>query len=327
MPKGKLFGRAKQGLHGQASLADFFMTPLRTSDSRRQTEQMFAAMPLSPAVRDGGFSGEKRPLPKQRSKSHKRKTKGSLEKRGRKRKEKNIVTVLTHRIVASKAGELSTDPRVPMEAEIPVYDTVWVALRYTEPEAPMYSAVWCSLGFKLADRSASTPFLYPQQDPKCSAGIAKLAKKRGAKKLKMTQTALVNRMWSRELKLMVITEVDRLTADCDKPAYSDACNSLRARYPTVFDGGVSKLTRAHAEAWYKKGYEGVDFDGRVNNLFSGSRSARAIPEELKHIFLFDNVNHYWGVSKLQAAAERKRKSNPPAAVGGSAGKKTKGGES
>ena len=222
MPKGKLFGRAKQGLHGQASLADFFMTPLRTSDSRRQTEQMFAAMPLSPAVRDGGFSGEKRPLPKQRSKSHKRKTKGSLEKRGRKRKEKNIVTVLTHRIVASKAGELSTDPRVPMEAEIPVYDTVWVALRYTEPEAPMYSAVWCSLGFKLADRSASTPFLYPQQDPKCSAGIAKLAKKRGAKKLKMTQTALVNRMWSRELKLMVITEVDRLTADCDKPAYSDA---------------------------------------------------------------------------------------------------------
>lgn len=273
------------------------MTPLRTSDSRRQTEQMFAAMPLSPAVCDGGFSGEKRLLPKQRSKSHKRKTKGSLEKRGRKRKEKNIVTVLTHRIVASKAGELSTDPRVPMEAEIPVYDTVWVALRYTDPEAGI----------------------------PCSAGIAKLAKKRGAKKLKMTQTALVNRMWSRELKLMVITEVDRLTADLTNRGWGGI---LQARcFARQLDENTVLLRWLGGGPIDAANKIGVTICHPDLSIEVAGTDLTRIPADAQHIFLFDDVNHYWGVSKLQAAAERKRKSNPPAAVGGSAGKKTKGGES
>jgi hypothetical protein len=88
--------------------------------------------------------------------------------------------------------------------------------------------------------------------------------------------------WSTPLKEIVVSQITVMTTNYSKPALSDDVSYLKLNYPSSFDTPPRKLTRGHAEAWWKKGDVGTD--DRQFNTFGANhenRKGRKVPPELR----------------------------------------------
>ena len=187
---------------------------------------------------------------------------------------------------------------------VPVYKAAWNSLGFkmSSANATMYRSVYDCLGFvkpSLGKRKADEAWLDPPSARQQSAatyatGMGKLPPtsphKRG--RPASASPSKTYRKWPVEMKLMVIDEVNNLTVDEDKPDFSAAVHNLKVRYPLVFDNREENrtLTRGHAEAWYRRGRNGVKSDGRQLNTFGPNQQNRTesptqLPEELEDLVL------------------------------------------
>ena len=77
-----------------------------------------------------------------------------------------------------------------------------------------------------------------------TTAVEKKRKRNRKKKGKKELPDDAHHKWAPAVKQLVVAEVDRLTEDYDKPAYTEAVSNLRTKYKKVFTGGGRDLKRA-----------------------------------------------------------------------------------
>ena len=136
MPKKKKFEEAAGRGEGQSALGAFGFKKVRRDDMFKDLE---AAADRN--KKDTASSGATTPSPA--PKSHKKRPGSALQKRGRKRLQRNVCFKAT---------------RTGIFAAISMYNTVWQILgfaadRTTNAAATVYHSVWAALGFKMDKKS------------------------------------------------------------------------------------------------------------------------------------------------------------------------------